>query len=53
VTISEVPDTEAHSPAELRKEMFMRGSESISEVLPDSVLVWKMRSMPPFSWLKS
>jgi hypothetical protein len=49
VTISEVPETEAHSPEELRKEMLMWGSEEMSEVLPDSVLVWKMRSMPPFS----
>jgi hypothetical protein len=43
---------EAHSPEELRKEMLMWGSEEMSEVLPDSVLVWKMRSMPSFSWVE-
>ena len=52
MTISEVPDTEAHSPEELRKAMLICGSELMSEVLPDSVLVWKMRSMPPFSYIK-
>jgi hypothetical protein len=30
--------------------MLMCGSDSMSEVLPDSVLVWKMRSMPAFSY---
>ena len=49
MTIDDVPETEAHSPDELRKEMLMCGSESMSDVLPDSVLVWKIRSMPPFS----
>ena len=43
------PETEAHSPEELRKEMLMWGSEARSSVLPDSVLVWKRRSMPPHS----
>lgn len=44
--ISEVPETEAHSPEEFRKAILMCGSEEMSSVLPDSVLVWKMRSMP-------
>jgi len=65
--ISEVPETEAHSPELLRKETLVWGSEMIlgemlgcgigmgswviySFVLPDSVLVWKMRSTPSPSW---
>lgn len=44
------PETDAHSPEELRKAMLMLGSEASSSVLPDSVLVWKRRSMPPFSY---
>lgn len=43
------PDSEAHSPVALQKDMLMLGSFSRSSVLPDSVFVWKMRSMPPFS----
>jgi hypothetical protein len=46
----EVPEKEAHSPELLRKEMLMWESDSISSVLPDSVLVWNRRSMPPFSY---
>lgn len=45
-----LPETDAHSPELLRKEMLMCESESMSLVLPDSVLVWKMRSMPPASY---
>lgn len=41
------PEIEAHSPVALRKEMLMEGSSLRSSVLPDSVLVWKSRSMPP------
>ena len=48
--MEDVPEMEAHSPVGLRKEMLMWGSEDRSEVLPDSVLVWKRRSMPPDSW---
>lgn len=44
------PDTEAHSPLPLRKEMLMCESDSRSSVLPDSVLVWNRRSMPPVSY---
>ena len=40
---------EAHSPVGFRKAMLMAGSDERSEVLPDSVLVWKRRSMPPDS----
>lgn len=43
------PDTEAHSPEELRKEMLMCGSDSMSLVLPDSVFVKKRRFTPPLS----
>ena len=50
MTIVAVPEMEAHSPDELRKEMFVCGSESMSLVLPDSVLVWKIRSIPPVSY---
>lgn len=48
------PDTEAHSPEELRKEMLMCGSDSMSLVLPDSVFVKKRRFRPPLSyfWMK-
>lgn len=45
----ECPEMEAHSPVEFRKAMLMEGSDVRSEVLPDSVLVWKSRSMPPDS----
>jgi hypothetical protein len=48
--ISDVPEIDAHSPEELRKAMWMCGSEAMSSVLPDSVLVWKMRLMP-FSYV--
>lgn len=44
--ISDVPETDAHSPEELRKAILICGSEVMSSVLPDSVLVWKMRSIP-------
>lgn len=44
------PDTEAHSPEELRKEMLMCGSDSMSLVLPDSVFVKKRRFTPPLSY---
>ena len=44
------PLREAHSPVELRKAMLIWGSDWRSSVFPDSVLVWKRRSMPPFSW---
>lgn len=44
------PDTEAHSPEELMKEMLMCGSDSMSLVLPDSVFVKKRRFMPPLSY---
>ena len=45
-----MPDAEAHSPLLLRKEMLTCGSvEKRSSILPDSVLVWKIRSMPPVS----
>ena len=49
VKMVEIPETEAHSPEPLRNAMLICGSESISSVFPDSVLVWKIRSMPPFS----
>lgn len=45
-----VPEMEAHEPLEERKEMFACESEDRSEVLPDSVFVWKSRSTPPDSW---
>ena len=44
------PDTETHSPEELRKEMLMCGSDSMSLVLPDSVFVKKRRFTPPLSY---
>ena len=45
-----VPLTEAQSPVVLlRNEMLMCSSDLRSSVLPDSVLVWKSRSMPPDS----
>jgi hypothetical protein len=44
-----IPETEAHSPLLFRKEMLMCGSVERSSVLPLSVLVWKIRSMPPVS----
>ena len=44
-----LPLRDAHSPELLRKEMLMCGSDWMSSVLPDSVLVWKIRSMPPLS----
>ncbi len=47
-----VPETEAHSPLLLRKEMLMWGSDDRSSVLPLSVLVWKRRSIPPVSLLR-
>jgi hypothetical protein len=43
----EEPEMDAHSPVALRKEMLIEGSSFRSSVLPDSVLVWKRRSMPP------
>lgn len=43
------PDTEAHSPEELRKETLTCGSDSMSLVLPDSVFVKKRRFKPPLS----
>jgi hypothetical protein len=49
--MEEMPLMEAHSPEELRKEMLIWGSDSMSLVFPDSVLVWKMRSMPPLSYV--
>ena len=48
--MSASPDTEAHSPVELRKAMLILGSDFRSSVLPDSVLVWKRRSTPPPSY---
>lgn len=45
-----LPETEAHSPEELRKAMLISGSDLRSSVLPDSVFVWKRRSIPPDSW---
>lgn len=44
-----LPDMDAHSPELLRKATLTAESEEMSSVLPDSVLVWKMRSMPPDS----
>lgn len=44
------PEMEAHSPEEERKAMLIEGSEARSSVLPDSVLVWKRRSIPQDSW---
>jgi hypothetical protein len=49
VTMEAVPETEAHSPLLLRKEMLMWGSVERSLVLPDSVFVWKRRSRPSIS----
>jgi hypothetical protein len=51
VIIEEVPEMEAHSPVEFRKEMLTEGSAERSSVLPDSVFVWKIRSTPPDSYL--
>lgn len=48
--MEEEPETEAHSPVAFRKAMLIEGSSARSSVLPDSVLVWKIRSMPPDSW---
>ena len=45
--MSASPETEAHSPVELRKAMLILGSDLRSSVLPDSVLVWNSRSTPP------
>ena len=50
MTISASPETEAHSPVELRKAMLILGSFFRSSVFPDSVLVWKRRSTPPPSY---
>lgn len=47
--IDATPEMDAHSPEPLRKEMLMLGSESMLSVLPLSVFVWKIKSMPPFS----
>lgn len=44
------PETDAHSPLEFKKEMLIAESVCKSSVLPDSVLVWKSRSIP-FSYL--
>lgn len=44
---------DAHSLEELRKEMLMCESVARSWVFPEWVLVWKRRSMPPFSCLLS
>lgn len=46
MTIEASPLTDAYSPDELRNEMLKCGPDSMLSVLPDSVLVWKMRSMP-------
>ena len=40
------PATEAHCPEESRKAIFICGSEARESVFPDSVFVWKRRSMP-------
>lgn len=53
VRMVECPEMEAHSPVEFRNAILMEGSEVRSEVLPDSVLVWKRRSMPPDSFLEN
>ena len=44
-----LPAIEAHSPETLRNEMLTLGSFDRSSVLPDSVFVWKSRSIPPAS----
>jgi hypothetical protein len=50
--MDEVPEMDAHWPKASRNEMLMCGSEARSSVLPDLVLVWKSRSMPPVSYQK-
>lgn len=44
------PEMDAHSLEEFRKEMLMCASVARSWVFPECVLVWKRRSMPPFSY---
>ena len=41
-----VPEILAHSPVLLRKARLISECSLRSSVLPDSVLVWKMKSMP-------
>jgi hypothetical protein len=50
VTTLAWPAIEAHSPELLMKDTFTCGSLDRSFVLPDSVFVWKRRSMPPDSY---
>src|SRR5689334_1770364 len=50
VTMLALPLTEAQSPELVRKLMLMCESLARLSVLPDSVLVWKSRSIPPVSW---
>lgn len=50
VTTLAWPAMEAHSPELLIKDTFTWGSLDRSLVLPDSVFVWKRRSMPPDSY---
>jgi hypothetical protein len=50
VTTSAVPDTDAHSPEALMKEMLTCWSEASSSVFCDCVLVKKRRSMPFVSY---
>lgn len=45
-----IPEIEAHSPEEFKNDMFMWESVANSSVFPDSVLVWKRRVVPPFSY---
>lgn len=44
--IDALPEMLAQSPDEERKARLMSGSACRSSVLPDSVLAWKIRSMP-------
>jgi hypothetical protein len=45
-----VPEMLAHSPLLLRKARLISECSWRSSVLPDSVLVWKMKSMPLSSY---
>lgn len=41
---------DAHSPREFRNDMLTCGSWEMSDVFPELVLVWKIRSTPLFSY---
>lgn len=47
-----VPEIDAHEPELFKKETLTCESDSRSEVLPEWVFVWKMRSMPPVSFME-